>query len=38
MPDFSTSIDIAAPPEVVFAYLVSPERMVAWMGQRNGYR
>ena len=33
MVDFSTSIDIAAPPETVFAYLVSAERMVTWMGQ-----
>ena len=33
MPDFSTSIDIEAPPEVVFAHLVTAERMVLWMGQ-----
>jgi uncharacterized protein YndB with AHSA1/START domain len=33
MPDFSTSIDIVAPPEVVFEYLVTAERMVSWMGQ-----
>lgn len=33
MPDYSTSVEIEAPPEVVFAYLVTPERMVAWMGQ-----
>jgi hypothetical protein len=33
MLDFSTSIDIEAPPEVVFAHLASAERMVAWMGQ-----
>ncbi|OLE78093.1 MAG: ATPase [Actinobacteria bacterium 13_1_20CM_2_65_11] len=34
MPEFSTSIDIEAPPEVVFAHLVTAERMVLWMGQR----
>ena len=34
MPDFATSIDIEAPPEVVFAHLVTPEGMVAWMGER----
>lgn len=34
MVDFSTSIDIAAPPEVVFAHLVDAERMVTWMGER----
>jgi len=33
MADFSTSIDIEAPPEVVFAHLVTAERMVLWMGQ-----
>jgi uncharacterized protein YndB with AHSA1/START domain len=33
MADFSTSIDIEAPPEVVFAHLVDAERMVYWMGQ-----
>jgi uncharacterized protein YndB with AHSA1/START domain len=33
MSDFSTSIDIEAPPEVVFAHLVTPELMVSWMGQ-----
>ena len=33
MTDFATSIDIEAPPEVVFAHLVTPEGMVAWMGQ-----
>jgi uncharacterized protein YndB with AHSA1/START domain len=31
--DFATSIDIDAPPEVVFAHLVTPEGMLAWMGQ-----
>jgi uncharacterized protein YndB with AHSA1/START domain len=30
---FATSIDIEAPPEVVFAHLVTPEGMLAWMGQ-----
>jgi uncharacterized protein YndB with AHSA1/START domain len=33
MPDYATSIDIDAPPEVVFRHLVTPEGMVAWMGQ-----
>ncbi len=33
MADFSTSIDIEAPLEIVFAHLVTPERMVLWMGQ-----
>lgn len=33
MADFTTSIDIAAPPEVVFAHLVTPEGILAWMGQ-----
>jgi uncharacterized protein YndB with AHSA1/START domain len=33
MADYATSIAIEAPPEVVFAYLVTAERMVAWMGQ-----
>jgi uncharacterized protein YndB with AHSA1/START domain len=31
--DFTTSIDISAPPEVVFAHLVTPERIVRWLGQ-----
>src|SRR6476659_4137089 len=34
MADFATSIDIEASPEVVFAHLVDPVRMVNWMGQR----
>ena len=34
MTDFSTSIDIEAPPEIVFAHLVDPARMVTWMGER----
>ncbi|MCW2886082.1 MAG: hypothetical protein JWL58_2944 [Streptosporangiaceae bacterium] len=33
MTDYSTSIDIAAPPDVVFAHLVTAEGMLAWMGQ-----
>ena len=33
MPEFSTSITIDAPPDVVFAHLVDPLRMVRWMGQ-----
>jgi uncharacterized protein YndB with AHSA1/START domain len=34
MVDFSTSIVIDAPPEVVFAHLIDAERMVTWMGER----
>jgi uncharacterized protein YndB with AHSA1/START domain len=34
MAEFSTSIDIDAPPEVVFAHLISGERILAWMGER----
>lgn len=33
MADYTTSIDIDAPPDVVFRHLVTPEGMVAWMGQ-----
>jgi uncharacterized protein YndB with AHSA1/START domain len=33
VPEFSSSIHIEAPPEVVFAHLVTAERMVLWMGQ-----
>ena len=33
MAEFVTSIDIEAPPDVVFAHLVTPEGMVAWIGQ-----
>jgi uncharacterized protein YndB with AHSA1/START domain len=33
MPEFSTSIDIDAPPEIVFEHLVTPEGMTAWMCQ-----
>lgn len=33
MADFSTSIEIEAPPDVVFAHLVTADRMVSWMGQ-----
>ena len=33
MADVVTSIDIEAPPEIVFAHLVTPEGMLAWMGQ-----
>ena len=33
MADYATSIEIDAPPDVVFEHLVVPERMVAWMGQ-----
>jgi uncharacterized protein YndB with AHSA1/START domain len=38
MPDFSTSIEIEAPPEVVFEHLVEAERMVSWMGQHAQLR
>ena len=34
MPEFTTSIEIEAPPEIVFAHLVDPARMVTWMGER----
>lgn len=33
MPDFRTSIDIEAPPDRVFDYLVTPEGMTTWMGE-----
>lgn len=33
MAEFVTSIDIEAPPEVVFDHLVTPEGMTAWIGQ-----
>lgn len=33
MAEFATSIDIEAPPDIVFAHLTDPRRMVAWMGQ-----
>ncbi len=33
MPEYVTSIDIQASPEVVFAHLTTPEGMVAWMGE-----
>lgn len=38
MPDYVTSIDIQAPPTVVFAHLTTPEGMVAWMGQHADLR
>jgi uncharacterized protein YndB with AHSA1/START domain len=38
VPDFSTSIDIEAPPEVVFAHLVTAEGMASWMGQHAELR
>jgi uncharacterized protein YndB with AHSA1/START domain len=31
--DLRTSVEIEAPPEVVFEHLVDPDRMVRWMGQ-----
>lgn len=33
MPDFHTSIDIEAAPDEVFDFLVTPEGMIAWMGE-----
>src|SRR6188474_3788883 len=33
MAEFSMSIDIAAPPEIVFEHLVDARRLVTWMGQ-----
>ena len=38
MPDYSTSIEIEAPPEVVFEHLTSAEKMVSWMGQQSRLR
>ncbi|HUK69887.1 MAG TPA: SRPBCC domain-containing protein [Streptosporangiaceae bacterium] len=38
MADYSTSVDIGAPREVVFAHLVTAERMVSWMGQHAQLR
>ena len=34
MAEFATSVDIRASPAEVFEYLVTPEGMTAWMGQR----
>jgi uncharacterized protein YndB with AHSA1/START domain len=34
MADFATTIDIEAPPEIVFDHLVTVDGMLAWMGQR----
>src|SRR5262249_51597237 len=33
MAEYATSIDIDAPPDVVFSHLVTVEGMLAWMGQ-----
>lgn len=33
MAEYQTSIEIAAPPEAVFDYLITEEGMTAWMGQ-----
>ena len=33
MAEYSTSIDIQAPPAVVFAHLVTVDGLLAWMGQ-----
>lgn len=33
MADYQTSIDIDAPPEAVFEFLVTDQGMTAWMGQ-----
>ena len=34
MADYQTQITIAASPEIVFAHLVDPARLVTWMGER----
>ncbi|MER7500987.1 SRPBCC domain-containing protein [Nonomuraea pusilla] len=34
MAEFATSIDIEAPPEIVFDHLVTVDGMLAWMGRR----
>jgi len=34
MAEYATSIDIEAPPEIVFDHLVTVDGMLAWMGQR----
>jgi uncharacterized protein YndB with AHSA1/START domain len=34
VPDVITSIDIEAPPDVVFSHLATAEGLVAWLGQR----
>lgn len=33
MADYTTTIDIQAPPDIVFGHLVTVEGMLAWMGQ-----
>jgi len=33
VPEYNTAIEIDAPPEIVFAHLVTSEGMVTWMGQ-----
>src|SRR5271156_2018569 len=33
-PEDSTSVRIAAPPEVVFPYFTDPQLMVTWIGER----
>jgi uncharacterized protein YndB with AHSA1/START domain len=33
MADFSTSVDIEAPPDIVFEHLVTADALVTWMGQ-----
>jgi uncharacterized protein YndB with AHSA1/START domain len=33
VPEFATTIDIDAPPEIVFDHLVTREGMLAWIGQ-----
>jgi len=32
MPDVTATVDIEAPPEIVFDHLVTPKGMLAWMG------
>ncbi len=36
--DYSTSIDIAAPPDIVYAHLVTVDGWLAWMGQHAEIR
>ena len=38
MAEFSTSIDIDAPPEIVYDHLVTPAGLLAWMGQHAELR
>lgn len=35
---FITELEIAAPPEIVYAYFLEPAKMVRWMGERAQLR